>query len=64
MKDTEKDSDILLKSLTHEEIYMQNQELHSNNKILVNKNGYLEGKITYLEEQLGCISLNPRSLIP
>ena len=52
MKDTEKDSDILLKSLTHEEIYMQNQELHSNNKILVNKNGCLEGKITYLEEQL------------
>ena len=52
MKDTEKESDILLKSLTHDEIYMQNQELHSNNKILVNKNGCLEGKITYLEEQL------------
>ena len=45
MKDTKKDSDILLKSLTHDEIYMQNQELHSNNKILVNKNGCLEGKL-------------------
>lgn len=52
MKDTEKDSVILLKSQTYEEIYMQYQELHSNNKILVNKNGCLEGKITYLEEQL------------
>ena len=31
MKDTEKDSVILLKSLTYEEIYVQNQTLYSEN---------------------------------
>ena len=31
MKDTEKDSDILLKSLTYDEIYVQSKKLYSEN---------------------------------
>ena len=59
MKDTEKDSDILLKSLTYDEIYVQNQTLYSENDTFKKKieeysqnASKQDGKITYLEEQL------------
>lgn len=59
MKDTEKDSDILLKSLTYDEIYVQNQTLYSENDTFKKKieeysqnASKQDGKINYLEEQL------------